>query len=228
MKINNIKVFQYLFLILAFLAGIYVCLTNPITINKEGVEGIDGSRSGCPDVLIKRDNKLFLYNTSKPIEEGINPVRFNSLDEYIGYLTDQRSKGIHCPVLFLQKENDAQGNDVYRMRPSPFYVEGGLPPLPMEIHDNTIAVPIADASRQDKPYNANNYAGFDPTNQYVGIYTDIDAIHQLTQTEGPNQVSLNPMDPNWGGIGITQQAVDSGKYKENEVSPPIYPTLVPR
>jgi hypothetical protein len=28
------------------------------------------------------------------------------------------------------------------------------------------------------------------------------------------------MDENWGGVLYTKQAVDSGKYKENEVVPP--------
>jgi len=226
MKPNSIKIIQYLFLILAFLAGIYVCLTNGILLNKEGFnteERAEGETSHCPDLLIKRNNRLFLYDTTKPIVENVNPIKFGNLDEYIAYLNQQRTRGVNCPVLFLQQENNAQGNDVYRMRPSPFYVEGGLPTIPMEIHDNTIAVPIADASRMDPPYNANSYAGFDPAGQYVGIYTDIDEIHNSTKKGG---ISDNPMDPNWGGVGVTQRAIEEGKYEGSEVSKPIYPTVI--
>ena len=31
------------------------------------------------------------------------------------------------PVLFLQEETNAQGEDVFRVRPSPFDLQGGLP-----------------------------------------------------------------------------------------------------
>jgi len=77
-------------------------------------------------------------------------------------------------------------------------------------------VPIQDASRENTSYNTNMYAGFDPTSQYVGVYTNIDEIHASTSY---SELSENPMDSNWGGVYYTKDAVDSGKYKENEVVP---------
>jgi hypothetical protein len=56
--------------------------------------------------------------------DGINPIQFGSLDDYIRYLEVQRKSGIHCPVLYLQQESNDQGQDVYRMRPSPFDLQG--------------------------------------------------------------------------------------------------------
>ena len=224
---NNTRILFHIFLILTFLAGIYVCLTNGILNTNPDKEGIDNndSKSNCPDLLIKRGNKLLLYNSNAPEVAGVNPMPFNSLDEYITYIESQKSKGIHCPVLFLQQENDTQGNDVYRMRPSPFYIEGGLPPLPLETHDNKIVQNIIDASRDNPPYNANNYPGFDAHGQHVGRYTNIDSIHNSTMNS-QDSASENPMDSNWGGINVTQQAVDSGKYVGNEVRPVMYPKVI--
>jgi len=94
--------------------------------------------------------------------------------------------------------------------------EGGLPtekpctrPKPQ---------PFTDSNRENPPYNFGNYPGFDPTGLYIGKYTTLDQKHDLTgQTK---KLSENPMDDNWGGVLYTKAAVDSGKYKENEVAPP--------
>jgi hypothetical protein len=175
----------------------------------------------CPDLLVKNGAELHLYNTKKPNEEGVNPVVFKKLDEYITYLEVQRKAGTSCPVLFLQKENDAQGNDVYRARPSPFQNGAGLPITDnLNTPVNTKPIQAKDASR-DNGYNQNNYAGFDPYGLYVGKVTTVDKIGTSTEKD---KISDNPMDPNWGGVLYTQKAVDSGKYEENAVSRVVYPT----
>ena len=82
----------------------------------------------CPDVLIRRGNVLLLINSKMPEVPGTNPIVFNTLDDYIYYIKVQRYKyGKYCPVLFLQQETNAQGQDIYRMRPGPFDQQGGLP-----------------------------------------------------------------------------------------------------
>jgi hypothetical protein len=40
----------------------------------------------------------------------------------------------------------------------------------------------------------------------------------MDTTQQQAQVSPNPMDPNWGGADYTQNLVDKGYYKENEVN----------
>lgn len=251
---KKIKGLVCLFLILSFLAGIYVCLTNgfypdfvksriknnsdsdsdsdsepePESEEKEGFEQTQTSPD-CPDVLIKTGNFYILSNSKKPNVDGQNPIVFPNLDEYIRYLYSQEQKGIYCPALFLQKEVNAQGADVYTMRPSPFYVEGGLPPLPTEIPPDHVIQTTIDSSRSNPPYNENNYPGFDPYNQHAGVYTNIDQVHDSTMNldKGPNPVSENAMDPNWGGIDVTEQAIDSGKYDDNIVTRAIYPAVIP-
>ena len=82
----------------------------------------------CPDTLIQQGNQLLLYNSRQPILDGINPIKFNNLDEYIHHIKVQRSVfGQYCPVLYLQQESNTQGQDVYRVRPSPFNQQAGLP-----------------------------------------------------------------------------------------------------
>jgi hypothetical protein len=105
------------------------------------------------------------------------------------------------------------------MRPSPFDLQGGLPTMvPTQHVQPASVVNVADASRENSPYNANNFPGFDPQGLYIGKYTNIDEIHNSTKQ---NVISDNPMDPNWAGTIYTQQMVDSGKYEGSNVSRPL-------
>jgi hypothetical protein len=207
-----------IFLLLSFASGIYFCATHQMPIRKEGFDSnkdLSGpTEMNCPDMLIKSGNTLLLFNSKLPQSPGVNPLPFYNLDEYINYLEIQRKKGIHCPVLFVQQENNTQGQTVFRVRPDVFETQGGLPT--QSYSDNPVK--ITDASREHGPWNANQYSGFDPTGQYVGQYTTLDALHDSTYKA--QNLSENPMDTNWGGVLYTKQAVDSGKYKENEVEPP--------
>lgn len=252
---NKIRILFQIFLIVVFLAGLYVVATYGI--KKEGMENKDEPiiPENCPDLLVSKGNKYLLFDTRKPKSEGSNPIEFNSLDDYKVYLENQRSKGLNCPVLFLKREYDTQGEEVYRQHPSPIQLEGGIrhfntlkrnesainamlhgddtsiplynptnyavkPPLPPSQYQPPAtppAIPIIDASRENGNYNANNYAGFDPTSLYIGKYTVLDKIHDSTEL---SPLSDNAMDPNWGGISHTQQQVDSGKYDENIITKP--------
>jgi hypothetical protein len=218
------------FLLISFISGIYFCLTHNITIDVEGMQNgisLSGPTSiDCPDMLIKSGNSLLLYNSKIAEEPGVNPLPFYNLDEYINYLEIQRSKGIHCPVLFLQEENNAQGQSVYRIRPDVFNQEAGLPNRPMNykgfntasVDVSRSAIPLVDATIDNPPWNGGGYSGFDPTGQNIGQYTTLDALHDSTY-KGQN-ISDNPMDSNWGGVLYTKSAVDSGKYDEQQVLPP--------
>jgi len=252
---NKPRILFQIFLILVFLAGIYVVITFDKKTYSEGLtDKTDKTEeSDCPDLLVRKGQDLLLYNTKKPAIDGINPVKFNTLDDYKTYLEIQRKEGIHCPVLFLQHEYDVQGKGVYRAQSSPIRSEGGItrtntipidehsinsmlgnsniplynptnysvsppkPPIVYREDDKGMPIPIIDASRENSSYNANNYAGFDPTSMYVGKYTELDKIHDSTHV--PAQ-SDNPMDVNWGGVEYTQNAVNSGKYDENNITKP--------
>jgi hypothetical protein len=71
----------------------------------------------CPTLLIKRGNKIMLFNKNMPETPGENPIFFNNLDQYIKYAKIQKDVyKQNCPVLFLQEEVNAQGENVYRLR----------------------------------------------------------------------------------------------------------------
>jgi hypothetical protein len=210
-----------LFLFVVFFIGLYVYSTKRLENFTDTPSTIDMANSSCPTLLVKEGNALVLFDPKQP-QSDTNPLPFYNLDEYINYLEIQRKKGIYCPVLYLQKENDVQGNDVYRIRPGPNDLQGGLPYSPSL--SNNIAqqlqnpIPIVDANRVRPPFNQGNYPGFDPQGLFVGQYTELDKIHDSTNNQ---PVSPNPADLNWGGVQYTQQLIDQGVYNENNVYPPL-------
>jgi hypothetical protein len=209
-----------IFAIFIFLFGTSVCALSANTHREKYItndrinEGLvvrdsTDETNVCGSALIKRGGRLLLF--IDPNNKDEIPVEFDTLDDYITYLDEQKSKGIECPVLFLQQENDAQGNDVFRVRPSPFNQAGGMQPINV--------VPIKDASRSNYPYNSDQYPGMDTAGLHIGVYNELDEIHDSTSR---SKISDNPMDPNWGGVEFTRSKVDGGKYDDNVVNKPLY------
>ena len=62
----------------------------------------------------------------------------------------------------------------------------GMPPRP------PLASPLLDANRSDPPYNAGDYPGYDPDNQYIGVETPLDKIYNLPDER-------NAMQTGWEG-----------------------------
>jgi len=223
---NHTKIFFTSFLIIIFILGAIVTgtfddlsYTYAPKSTQLKMKEFFSSNTSCPNMLVRKDGMLMLYNTNKPVVDGINPMKFLTMDDYIKHLETQRASNIICPVLFLQHENDAQGRDIYRARPSPFDMQGGLPPIDtVYVQDeNSRFVKMMDASRDDPKFNQSPYNSFDAHGQHVGQITEVDKIHYSTMNEA---VSKNPMDTNWGGVTHTQQAVEKGHYEDREVTKP--------
>jgi hypothetical protein len=201
-------------MLIIFLGGLYFYIRysgNPKMI--EQMSTMNGEVR-CPNLLIQKGAKYYLYNSNVVQVPGVNPIEFNNLEEYTEFLEWQRGAGIRCPVLYVQNTYDAQGNRVYKVRPSVTELEGGLPPttpvsLPLKFTE------LVDAGRADKPYNQNGYPAFDQSSYYVGSLTPLDAIKN---SDYNMLYSDNAMDPNWGGVEYTQALVDSGYYAGNEVN----------
>jgi hypothetical protein len=184
----------------------------------------------CPDVLIQKGSAFFLYNSKRANVPGVNPIRFENLEEYTEFTDWQRSQGIICPILYLQHAYNAQGDAVYKARPSPTNMQGGLPDYyvqPESIRNESIRnesirnESIRNESIRNESIYKNvpvnptdfglpldNYPGFDAHNQ-----SDCPIDKMYT-----NQVSPNPMDSNWGGIEYTEKLIESGYYSGSEVS----------
>jgi len=178
----------WLFILILFFSGLYV------TLNYTSESVLEGFRPRCPNILIQNGNELLLKNTNLAEIPGVNPIRFHNLDEYTEFVSWQRSQGIKCPILYLQKSYSTQNEPQYHVKPMP--------------------KKLVDATRNDPPYNTNSMPGVDPDNQDIGIYTELDKYGEIEQKE---TLSKNPMDPNWGGNAYTNEAVKKGIYKGSEV-----------
>tara|TARA_A100001011_G_C13825924_1_gene640862 strand:+ start:8 stop:634 length:627 start_codon:yes stop_codon:yes gene_type:complete len=207
MKLFNIEI-KYLLLILFFILSIYfTCRVTP-SVLKEGFK----NKSKCPNILIQQGNEIYLYNSRLAKIPGVNPVKFESLEDYVEFLEWQKSQNIQCPVLFLQHSYDTQGKPVYKIRPSPLDPQGGLPPtLPLGEQPAKKSL-LLDAGRNDPPYNEDSYPAYDPMNMYEGEYTPLDKMFHMKEKQAKSD---NPMDVNWGGVNYSNQVVDSGYYLEN-------------
>jgi hypothetical protein len=162
-----------IFIIICILAGIYF-YTRSYTLETMSVMG--GSSGRCPNMLIQKGAAFYLYNTKLAEVPGVNPVRFNNLEEYVEFLDWQRSQGIRCPVLYLQEVYDSQGNMTYKARPCVTDPQGGLPPTTASLDANVTQFP----SRPGIPANENptlpdqssipssSYA-IDPSNRYPNL-----------------------------------------------------------
>ena len=198
--------------IIVFLLGLYFLLKNKSTKSNEPVKDTVKTTEGfelmppprCPTLLLQKGSDFYLYNSNTAKVPGVNPLRFNSLEEYIEFTEWQRSQGIICPILYLQEVYDAQGNAVYKARPSPTDLQGGLPDLMPEEYDES-STKLIDASRDNNKSNSNSYPGFDGHNLYIGLETPLDKMFK----DDKSKVSINPMDKNWGGNKYTQKYIYS-------------------
>ena len=211
---------KYVIIAVLFLMGAYFVLNYSSADFKEALTmpKNTNSNSNCPNILVQKGSQIYLYNSNKQIVPGVNPVTFNNLEEYVQFTEWQRSVGFTCPVLYLQHTENTQGEVVYKIRPSPTDLQGGLPPI---TNPNAMPPPrkhitnLLDASRDDAPYNVNSYPGYDASNMDQGEFTPDMMLDYIQQSTG---LSPNPMDENWGGADFTQTLIDAGYYKDNNVS----------
>lgn len=218
-----------LLFIIIFLIGLFFYAKTADPKYAEGLTN-NTNTSRCPNLLIQKGSKIYLHNTKLAQVPGVNPIEFENLEDYTEFLDWQRSQGIRCPVLYLQESYDAQGKSVYKIRPSISEPQGGLPPSIASssgkmIKESSLGAPdkllypnptlLVDATQNDPPYNKNSYPAYDETSYYVGKTTPLDMMDINQESKG---VSPNPMDPNWGGADYTQQLINKGYYKNNNVS----------
>ena len=151
---DNVKLF---FIFIVFLVGAYVTGSGRLNVRtREGFESDasgasgasgassasiteNGSKNRCPNLLIQKGTTLYLHNTNLAAIPGVNPIRFDNLEEYIEFIEWLRSQGIKCPILFLQHSVNAQGESVYNIRPSPTDLQGGLCPSTSHIAGSDVS-----------------------------------------------------------------------------------------
>ena len=135
-------------------------MTGAAFISKKTIkEDFNNNSSSCPNVLIQKGSEFYLYNSKRAKVPGVNPIKFNTLEDYTEFINWQRSQGIRCPILYLQQTYDTQGDVKYKVN-----TDSNLHDLPPELKGGQSLPPqnlLYDASRQDPPYNQDHYPGFD-------------------------------------------------------------------
>lgn len=196
-----------------------------VSLNDRSVEGfstLSKQKRMCGNLLVKEDNKIKLYNSNVVRVPGVNPIVFDTLDDYTEFVAWQKSQGIYCPVLVLEESYDAQGEKTYSASKNDFYIKGAISDDLLQIpytedENNRLTLspqPILDASRENPPYNKNTYQGYDPMNQQIGKYTKLDIEEHAEQGKPQSAFAT---DPNWGGPAYTQELVDEGVFDEDKV-----------
>jgi hypothetical protein len=217
-------IYSFIFVIIFIILGIYFIMNyekdEMYSSMMEGfINNTEKNGYSCPNILIQKGIRFFLYNSNLAEVPGVNPIEFNNLEDYVEFLEWQRAAGIVCPVLYLQNSYDAQGNRVYKVRPSVTEPQGGLPPsvpvqLPTKyqyIDQNQVYLGNLNM-RQDTYYTQPIYP--ESLDIGTGVKPVPDQNNQLLYSD-------NAMDPNWGGVEYTQALVDNGYYgyyPGNEVS----------
>ena len=196
---------KLIIIIVLFLIGLYFCSTYKSGDLLENFKSSD--LSNCPDLLIKKGNALHLLNSRKAKIPGVNPIKFNNLEEYAEYIKWSKKVGINCPILYFEQSYTTQNERGFRMLNDPLNPQAGLPSN--NIQRTATTQLLTDANRDDPPFNQNNFSGFDGEDQYIGVKTPLDGIGLQT-----DKGSLTPVDSNWCGASCTQKAVDNGKFND--------------
>lgn len=217
------KIVFWTFMCFAFIVGIlyYIKPAFREALANSNETEIELPYDNCPNMLLEKDGKYYLFNKNKPYQEGTNPIVFTNLEDYSGFVQRENARGNKCPILFLQQSYNPQGEREYKIRPSPTDLQGGAPVMPVNKTDKNTYLNmfkgtelLVDANQSNKPYNVNSFPAFDPMDQDVGDKTPLDLMDQIQWTKDK---SPNPEDPNWGGNDYTKSLIESGYYRDNTV-----------
>lgn len=204
----GIPQYKFYIIFILFSLGLFFIYSTHVQNIYEGMNSIGLDRANCPNLLVKRDGKFLMYNTKRAEIPGVNPIVFDHLEDYKEFMKWLRSQGIRCPVLYLERTNDTQGQDTYRLLPDPEEPNAGLPPQR----------PFKETKLFDAGHNEGSMPGFDSMNQYIGDYTPLDKMFHQTGRFGPEGRSANPMDLNFGGEEFAEEVVESGAYADDTVT----------
>ena len=188
-----------------FTLGLYYCLNYT---HKDVVESftseydyekykVDPSiPDKCYNLLVQKGNHYHLVNTKKAMIPGVNPIKFNDLGEYIEYAKWQQKMNKECPILYLQETFSANGKTKFRLLDDPLNPKGGV--KSELLHNPPLFDTYVDASKDNKPYNENSYAGFDEQDQQIGQNNILD---EQFLTGG----QWNPMQSDWAGSEVSER-----------------------
>ena len=200
---------KMILIIVAFIVGLIFCSTYKTADLYENFDA--GSR--CHNVLIRKNNELHLLNTKKAKIPGVNPIVFKNLEEYAEFAQWQQKMNIKCPILYLQETYNTQNVKGLRLLNDPLTPQSGFPSNPPPLDRTAPTQLLKDSNREDPPYNQNQFAGFDPEDQYIGVETPLDRINSIALQDA------SAMETAWKGMRESNRIVDSGAFKDRTRQP---------
>jgi hypothetical protein len=192
------------------IAAVIIVVGGYIFLHGSSREGF-GFPEKCPNLLIKKGNAIYLYKTHKGNIPGVNPVRFDNLEDYVEFLNWERSQGITCPALLLEHTYTTQNERGFKVLTDLSHLNASLP-LPKKSDKKPTLLQDGVRSRSGT-YNRNMYPFYDPLDQRVGANTPLDHMPFST----PGSKTVDAMKKRWGGTAYTQAAVRSGEFKGDDV-----------
>lgn len=186
------KNFKYCLIVSFFILGLLFTLTYK---HSDLVEGFDVNDK-CPNLLVKKGKELHLVNTKKAMIPGVNPIKFNNLEEYAEFVKYQKYMNINCPILYYEETYDVQNNKGFRLQNDPLNKKGGLP--------SNISKKYNVTDTKNPLDKANHFSGVENENQNIGIKTKLDDIVL--------EATINPMDSAWKGDAATKASIKKGDF----------------
>ena len=192
------------------IATVIIVLGGYIYLRRPSREGF-GLTEKCPNLLIKKGKAVYLYKTHKGNIPGVNPIRFDNLEDYVEFLNWERSQGITCPVLLLEHTYTTQNERGYKVLTDLSHLNASLPLSKKQ--DDNVALLQDGVRSKSGTYNKNMYPFYDPMDQRVGANTPLDHMPFST----PGSKTVDATKKGWGGVAYTQKAVRSGEFKGDDV-----------
>jgi hypothetical protein len=175
---SKMLVLFQIFLILVFIAGIYVIIEFYAKKKREGIE----MNIECSNLLIKKGETVLLYNTEKPRQEGMNPIVFANLDDYVQYLDMQRSSGQKCPVLFLKEESSPENPEVTNYSIT-------VPPSAADLFEHQVTShPVTEIMVPDVPV-------LEPPPMHESMRIGHDTVSSTVHPQIPTSAMMHHMKP---------------------------------
>jgi hypothetical protein len=186
------KNFKSCLIVSFFILGLLFTLTYK---HSDLVEGFDVNDK-CPNLLVKKGKELHLVNTKKAMIPGVNPIKFNNLEEYAEFVKYQKYMNINCPILYYEETYDVQNNKGFRLQNDPLNKKGGLP--------SNISKKYNVTNTSNPLDKANHFSGVENENQNIGIKTKLDDIVL--------EATINPMNSAWKGDAATKASIKKGDF----------------
>lgn len=162
------------------------------------------SQKECPTRLFREDGQLRMVHQGKQ-------VKFENLQEYTYFVQAMRTRGIRCPVLYVEPIHDAQGGISIKQPDDPITPTPGLMKYPAGLVVKGESTMTQYVGKNDPVASVQMPIGYDPANQIQGQDLPIDRFFRVG-------ASVNPYSAEWAGPKATERAIKAGEMKGDEVS----------